>query len=63
MAYTIDATKIVTFVNDTVNDATEINSTISELVTKHDLVANQVTGWGSFNVSETVLAIRAGVFA
>ena len=63
MAYTIDATKIVTFANATTNDATEVNSTISELVTKHDLVANQITGWGSLNVSETVLAIRAGVLA
>jgi len=63
MAYTINANNIVTFVNDTANDATEINSTISELVTKHDLVANQVTAWGSFNNSEMVLAIRAGVLA
>lgn len=61
MANTIDSTKITTFTNLTANDVTTVNSTIAELVTKHDLVANEVSNYGGFTGLEQLLAIRMGV--
>ena len=63
MANTIDSTKITTFENLSANTVTTVNSTIAEIVTKHDLVANEVSGFGGFTGFEQLLAIRAGVLA
>ncbi len=61
--YTIDSTKITDFENLTVNDADYLNSTIAEIVTKHDLVANVVTSGlvGNLTAQQQIMAIRAGV--
>ena len=61
MANTIDSTKITTFANLTVDTTTNVNTTITELVTKHDLVANEVSNFGGLTGLEQLLAIRMGV--
>ncbi len=61
MAYTITSGNITTFQNLTENDVTTLNSTVTEIVTKHDALANSLDMFGSFSIKETVLAIRAGV--
>ena len=59
--YVITPANITTFANLTVDTATTVNSTITELVTQHDALANSLTMFGNFSIKETVLAIRAGV--
>ena len=62
MANTIDPTKIVSFANSTVPDAANLNTTFAEIVTKHDLVANEVDtdAFGAFTPYQQMMAIRAG---
>jgi len=63
MANTIDSTLITTFANLTENDVTGLNTTIGEIVTKHDALANAIGLFGNFTITESLLAIRAGVLA
>ena len=62
-AHVIDTNNITTFENLTVNAVADVNTTISELVSKHDALANSVVLFGEFTITETILAIRAGVLA
>ena len=62
-AYVIDSTKITTFANLTANDMTPLNTTISEIVKEHDLLANSIDTFAGFSTKEFILAIRAGVLA
>ena len=62
MAHEIDHTKIISLSNLTANDSDDIDTTINEIVKKHDALAGSIEGWGSFSTTELMLAVSAGVF-
>lgn len=73
----IDTGDIVTFAKETVNKPSEVNSTITEIVTKFNAMLETVTGHhhdgtnsrlvyggiGALTIEEMVIAIRMGTFA